>query len=275
MKQILVPVDFSETSLNAARYALKFARKVGGCVSLLHAFMPPPVFPQYDGLLMSEAGMREMQERNLKELAEKLHKEDIMIKVDAFVMDGQLSQAVRQFRSLKEVFMIVMGITGAGKLKQTLIGSNTLDVAKHTQTPVLIIPEHAVYDDITDIGLATDFREVAETIPENNIRWVLDATGARLHVLNVDFEHAHANADTPFQSGLVETMFQRYAPRYHFIDHPDIAEALDQYAEKLSIEMLIVVPKKHHFIDRLFRGSATQKLVFHSRIPVLVMCDVA
>ena len=275
MKQILVPVDFSETSLNAARYALKFARKVGGCITLLHAFMPPPVFPQYDGLLMNEAGMRDMHERNIKELAEKLHKEDIMIKVDAFVMDGHLSQAVQQFRSLKKVFMIVMGITGAGKLKQTLIGSNTLDVAKHTQTPVLIIPEHAEYDDITDIGLATDFREVTETVPEKNIRSVLDATGARLHVLNVDFEHAHANADTPFQSGLVEAMFQQYAPRYHFIDHPDIAEALDQYAEKLSIEMLIVVPKKHHFIDRLFRGSATQKLVFHSRIPVLVMYDVA
>lgn len=275
MKQILVPIDFSETSINAARYALKFARKVGGSVSLLHAFLPPPVYPQIDGLMMSELGIRDMQERNLHELADKLHKDDIMIKVDAFVMDGNVSDAVRQFRNVKEVFMIVMGITGAGKLKQKLIGSNTLDVAKRAQIPVLIVPEEAVYSDITDLGLATDFREVAETIPEKNIRAVLDATGARLHVLNVDYEHAYTNADTPFQSGLLETMFQQYSPRYHFIEHPDIAEALDQYALKLHIELLMVVPKKHHLVDKIFKGSQTKKLVFQSRVPVLVMCDVA
>lgn len=275
MKQILVPVDFSETALNAARYALKFARKVGGRLMLLHAFTAPPMNPQLGSVEVTALGMRDMIARNLQTLANALHKEDSMIKVDTEVVEGTLSDAVRAYSSLHEVFMIVMGITGAGKIKQTFIGSNTLDVAKHAGAPVLIVPENAVYADITDIGLATDFRKIAETVPEKNIRSVLDATGARLHVLHVDDAQSRSNADTPFQSGLVETMFQQYAPRYHFIENHDISEALDHYAGKLHIEMLMVVPKRHHLIDRLFSASQTKKLVFHSHIPVLVLCPLA
>lgn len=275
MKQILVPIDFSETSLNAARYALKLARKVGGRLTLIHAFTPPPVNPQLGNLEVTALGMRDMLIRNLQTLADSLNREDAMIQVQAHVMEDTLSDALHAYSSLHEVFMIVMGITGAGKIKQTLIGSNTLDVAKQAGAPVLIVPENAVYADITDIGLATDFRKISETVPEKNIRSVLDATGARLHVLHVDDAQSRTNADTPFQSGLVETMFQSYAPRYHFIENHSVAEALDHYAGKLHIEMLMVVPKRHHFIDRLFSASQTKKLVFHSHIPVLVLYGLA
>lgn len=271
MKTILVPVDFSETSVNAARYAVKFAAKTGAKIMLMHAFEPPLMYPLNEGMQISEVGLREMQKAELETLAAHLQRENPLVKIEHMLMDGSLTEAVRQFANVIQTFMVIMGITGAGKVKEVLIGSNTLSVARNIELPVLIVPENAQYQDVTDIGLATDFRDVVETIPYDKIMGVLDATGARLHVLNVDFQYAYSSDDTPFQSGLVETMFQAYAPRYHFIEHENIAEGLSEYAEKHGIELLIAIPKKHNLLERLFTGSFTKKLVFHSRLPVLVV----
>jgi nucleotide-binding universal stress UspA family protein len=273
MKTFLVPVDFSATSLNAARYAQKFAKQVGAKIMLVHAYMPPPSFPMVEGIVYSEESLRELMQQKLDDLAKQLDQEDSIVKVEKMLVDGRLLQVIQTLTDAMQVFLVVMGITGAGKVKETLIGSNTLDVAKNIKAPVLIVPEDALYTNINDIGLTTDFRDVTTTIPDDKVKAFVMDSGARLHVLNVDFDHRQWTPDTPFQSGLVETMFEHFHPSYHFIESENMADGLSDYALKHSIEMLIAVPKKHNLIEKIFAGSHTKELAFHSKVPVLVMHD--
>ncbi len=271
MEAILVPVDFSSTSLNAATYALSYAKQVGAKIILVHVFEAPLVYPVYQGAEITPEGLREINKKELQLLAAQLSEKEPIIKVEYMQFDGRLSDVIRQLQEAMQVSLVIMGITGAGKLKEKLIGSNTLAVSKQIVTPVLIIPENAVYNKINDIGLTTDFRDVVETIPDKSVKKILDATGAKLHVLNVDFKNRQWTDDTPFQSGLVETMFEHYHPRYHFIDHEDMVEGLNEYAQRFSIELLIVIPQKHNLIEKIFSGSHTKELLFHSEVPVMVM----
>lgn len=271
MKTILVPVDFSQTSVNAARYALKFAKQAGGKIMLLHAFLSPSALPMQGDMQLTEEGLWQMNQEELKKLAAMLSAEENFVKVEYMQLRGTVTEAVMQFEDTIQTLLVIMGITGSGKISETLIGSNTLAVARRTVIPVVIVPEHAQWQPITDVGLTTDFKDVIETIPETRIKELLGVLGARLHVLNVDFKDREWTDDTPFQSGLVETMFERYHPSYHFIQNENIADGLSAYAIKHGIELLIAIPKKHNLLDRLFSKSYTKELVFHSKVPVLVL----
>ena len=65
MKAILVPVDFSATSVHAARYAQQVARQIGAKLILVHAYMPPPSFPMVEGMLYTEESLRNLMKEKL------------------------------------------------------------------------------------------------------------------------------------------------------------------------------------------------------------------
>ena len=271
LKTILVPVDFSSTSENAAQYALQLCKQAGAKIILVHAYEPPPSFPMVEGLIYTEESLRDFMQQKLEELSAKLAKQEAIVKVEYMLINGQLRNVIQQLTDAMQVLMIIMGITGAGKLKETFIGSNTLTVASATTVPLLIIPEDARYTSITDIGLTTDFRDVTDTIPYKKINELITTLGARLHVLNIDMNQKNWTADTPFQSGLVETMFEHHHPTYHFIEGEDMAEGLSSYALTHSIEILVTIPRKHNLLQKLFMGSHTKQLAFHSKVPVMII----
>ncbi len=271
MEAILVPVDFSTTSMNAATYALSYAKQTGEKVILLHAYEAPAMYPVYQGAEISPEGLLEINKKELKLLAAQLVEKEPIVRIEHLLIEGKLDDVINKVLESTRASLIIMGVTGNGTFEKKLIGSNTLSVAKHVNVPVLIIPENADYVQVNDIGLTTDFRAVADTIPEKEVKKIMDQTGAKLHVLNVDFNDVRWTNDTPFQSGLIETMFQYYHPHYHFIDNPDMVEGLNEYTEKFGIELLIVIPHKHNILEKLFSGSHTKEILFHSDIPVMVM----
>lgn len=271
MKTILVPVDFSPTSLNAARYALKFAMQAGAKIILVHAFQEPLQYPLRNGVELTAEGLWEVNLDQLRQLQAQFNVAAPLTKTEILQLKGSLTEAIKQLQENMQVTLLIMGITGAGKVKETLIGSNTLAIARETTVPVLIVPEEATYERVTDIGLTTDFREVIDTIPARRIKDIAYMLGSRLHILNVDFRNEYSTADTRLQSGLLETMFQEFSPRYHFIEKENIAEGLSDYAQKHGIELLIAVPRQKNFIDRIFSRSQTKQLVFQSKLPVLII----
>lgn len=271
MKTILVPVDFSETSINAVRYAAQLAVQINGKVMMLHAYQYPVIHPMDKGMELTDEGVKEI---NLKELARIKHiveSEIPLVKLEYIVINGILSGVINVFAENFRTDLIVMGLSGAGKVKELLIGSNTLDVASNTRIPVIIVPEKCKFRSVEKIVLATDFRDVVENIPDTQVKRFLSATGARLHIVNVDYHHEYATVDTPFQSSMIEAMFQSWSPEYHFVEDYNVQEGLSRYVEENDINILIAVPHKHNVLHKLFMPSHTRQLVFHSKVPVMVV----
>ena len=271
MKSILVPVDFSDTSINAAHYAAKLALQTKGRVMLLHAYRYPVIYPVDKGMELTDEGIKEINKKELLHIKTIVEREEPLIKVEYMILNGNLSGVINMLSENMRVDLIVMGITGAGVLKEKLIGSNTLDVANNTRIPVIIVPEKCRFKKIEKIGLTTDFKEVVESIPDKTVIKFLEATGARLHVINVDYHHEYATTDTPFQSGLLESMFQFCRPQYHFVEDENIIEGISRCAEEEKMDMLIAVPHKHSLLERIFTESHTKQIIFHSKVPVMVV----
>jgi len=280
MKTILVPVDYSETAKNAAFYALSFAKQLGADkIILYNAFQPPvpadPVGITTDGNfntigLYDVEGLTEsnrMHLDNLKKVISDTYNGDIS--VEAFSEYNTLREGIEEICRSQDIALIVMGISESDRLTETLVGSNSVDVAKHTTIPVIIIPYNATYKPIQEILFTCDYKNVSKTVPVALMKNILTVTGAHLHVLHVD-----ADAETKEhlqQASILKNLLQDVPADYHTLQHTDFREAVNQFTAQYNIDLIVAIPKKHSFFDGLFHHSHTKTLAFHSHIPLLLM----
>ena len=55
----------------------------------------------------------------------------------------------------------------------------------------------------------------------------------------------------------------------------DLRHALNDFIEEHHCDMLVMMPHKHEWIERLFKKSETKNMIFHTHIPLLVLPEIA
>jgi nucleotide-binding universal stress UspA family protein len=139
LNSILVPVDFSDASRQALRYAAAFARRLGATLTLLHVLAPLNV----PSRLASDGERRQVEylrhaEQSLAELAQG---EMPDIAAGTRVMAGRVYEKIVQFAEEARSGLIIIGTHGAGGLKRLLIGSTAENVVRQAPCPVLVVRE--------------------------------------------------------------------------------------------------------------------------------------
>jgi len=280
MKNMLVPVDYSEAAKNALYYAVGFARQIGADKIILYNAFQPPVPADTMSITtdgnFNTLGLYDMESitdgnkvhlERLKQEIKEAYNSDIAVEtISEFNM---LSEGVAAICQSQNIALIVMGISEAGGLTETLVGSNSLDVAKHVTTPVIIVPHNATYQPIQQILFTCDYKNVTATVPVTLLKNTLSATGAHLHILHVDAD-TETNEHLQ-QAAVLKGLLQDVPADYYSIQHNDFKEAVNTFATQHNIDLIIAIPKKHGFFEGLFHHSHTKALAFHSSIPLLLI----
>ncbi|MBV8254910.1 MAG: universal stress protein [Chitinophaga sp.] len=275
MKTILVPTDFSDIAFNAATYAIDMAHAMGvERVVLYHAYeliVPIPDVPtavpmvNADDLRVSSLEGLDKMKKDLQPMAG--DKVTLLSRADNTLLAATINDVCKE----EEVDLIIMGITGGSKLEEILVGSNTIDVVKHTTTPVLIIPAVARFKPIEKIVFACDMRHVVDTTPVGLLKKLLNTFHAELHVINIDHESKHFTPDTPFETLMLDTLLEGYNPIYHFLDNTNIVAGIVDFAEANHADLILTIPKKHGLFESIFKRSSTSKLAFKTHVPLLTI----
>jgi nucleotide-binding universal stress UspA family protein len=257
MKTVIIPVDFSETSLNAARYAAEMLSGNRDASIILYS-------------MYYKDEEYEVTSNYLESL-----KKELLVKgdksIECILEEGNnLIESLERLAYQKTATLIVMGITGKSPLKQAVIGSNTLKIATRNVCPVLIVPAHAEFKGISNVALASDFNDVENITPVRYLKAVLDLFKPTLHIVNVNSEiHVALNEELKAEKEWLQNTFSDYNPQFYFITTYDFLETIEQFIQDNTIDIIINVPKNHGFYDSVFKASSTRKLVFQSTIPVL------
>jgi len=274
MQTIIVPTDFSETARNAALYAISFARQMNcNRIILYNAYQAPPVVDVNMAMVeTADIGMlKKISEDGLETFLQQLSPLCEGIELVTQSEYGMVAADINDVCEKYNADIIVMGVTGTGKLAETLIGSYAVDTSRYAEVPVIIVPPGAVYTPIHEVMLACDFSKIEQTVPAKSIRKILDETGAKLFVVNVDHNNKHFKADTLFESFMLNNMLNSYNPEYQFIDDTDFTSAINRVALEKEVDLIITIPKKMGWFDHLFKRSHTSMLAFHSHVPIMVV----
>jgi nucleotide-binding universal stress UspA family protein len=273
MKRIIVPTDFSETSKNAARYAVQIAASISASSVVLYhvtdkialgSDSSPLTEDRNDRLVIMQAALD-----NWKGEFSGLSPVEIELVVEE---GNSLTDNLGRYIRHHGIDFIIMGITGATRLEQVLMGSNALNVVNLGVSPVIIVPPDAVFKPIKRVLFACDFKDVSSTVPVAPIKSMLDIFKPTVFVVNVDTDHyVEVTEEYKVQRALLEKMLADYNPEFYFIRRYDFEESISAFAADRDVDLILTVPKKHNFLLGLFKTSHTKKLAYHSHVPLLAV----
>lgn len=276
MKTILVPVDFSATALNAARYAVRMSRQVGAeRLILFHTYggsyqildQGPEVVYETTRILL------ENMTADLKKLQEELDAiAPASLHIDTHISDGFLLEDALELVKEHGVDLIVMGITGKNNIEQKLIGTNTYRLSSESPVPVLIVPSKADFSEVKHVALSLKFKEgIFEETPYMAIKDIIKDLGAKLTILNVAKEDYLENPRA-VQQGVKESkrMFGDVEASVVYLGDDDVVPSIVEYVNDNDIQLLLAITHKMGFLKSLFQGSVTKQLAFHTTVPLMV-----
>jgi nucleotide-binding universal stress UspA family protein len=144
-KRILCPVDFSDASLNALKYATSMAQEADGQLTVLHVVAHE--FENADDMasIVSDAGMtidsfvKQREEALRRRLQEAVATAPEFCSVESLMTHGKPWRDVLRIATERRSDLIVMGVQGRGAADLLFFGSTTQHVVREALCPVLTL----------------------------------------------------------------------------------------------------------------------------------------
>jgi len=278
MKKILIPTDFSSTAYNSTVYGLDFAKQIRAeRVALFNAFQAPinvspdPMVPSIESFDFDT--LRKASSDSLHYFKHSvLTDSPCDFPVDEMSECCTLSADIDQIAKENEIDLIIMGITGTGSISEVFVGSNTIQVSKHTTVPLMIVPPSAIFSPVRNILFLTDYVNVKATTPSEEITKLLEATKANLIVLHVDQNYQEENTESEnAEKEVLSSMFQNYKLEFFTANNSNFIDAVNDFIALKGIDLVIAVPKKHSFPDNILHHSYSKSMAFHTTVPLVMI----
>jgi nucleotide-binding universal stress UspA family protein len=273
MNTLLVPTDFSDTSKNAARFAAHVANVVPDSQLVLYNVFDT-IEAGSDGTPLdsddeARGAMMELALQSVKNELSVITDAPIKLVVEEkhnFV-DG-LDRYIRH----NNIQLVIMGITGSGRLGKLFVGSNTLSLVERQVVPIMIVPPEAKFKGANNIMLISDFKDVDRMIPWHELKAALNLFRGDLHVVNVDSDHyVQITQEYRREATRVEEMLKDYNPEFYFIRMYNFMEAINQFVIDKEIDLIFTIPKSHSFLTHFFKTTHTSKLAYQSVVPIVAV----
>ncbi len=140
-KRLLCPVDFSEPSISALRFAVSIAKESDAPVAIVHVFECPP-----DDELRAERAFdvleyrRQVEEQATRQLDALLSQDERnWCRPTTTLSYGKPCRQILTIAENQEADLIVMGVHGRNALDLMLFGSTTNQVVRRASCPVLTL----------------------------------------------------------------------------------------------------------------------------------------
>lgn len=146
IRRILVPVDFSERSVPALRYALDIAKEMGARVDVVHVWEPPAyVAPDMMVSLAEEDGDRTIAELARTEISKEMQRllEELNERGDGGVKGrlevGAVPKTIINLANSGEYDLVVIATHGRTGISRLVLGSVAEQVVRSAECPVLTL----------------------------------------------------------------------------------------------------------------------------------------
>lgn len=278
MKKILVPTDFSNTANNAYLYALHMANNLDlklyvlysyltPILSATHAGQPESLQALYEEIELSKFDSFKKNVNILRDLATEnnLNPDDIVFLFE----EGPLVNSIKKIVASEDIYAIVMGTTGASGISETMIGTNTVDVIKSVNKPVLAIPTEAKFKAIKKVVFTTLFRDKDKAALQEIVK-IGEKIPFEIYCIHV-INDTNYLPDVLIQSDEWSKLHNNANLEFVFLEkNGTIENTVNKFLDENNIDVLAIVKRNRSFFDKLINSSLSNKFVFHAQIPIWV-----
>ena len=273
--KILVPIDFSETSISALDYAITIASELDSELILLHVVESYEFNSAYRNKDISADIITKGLEAKMREVAqERGAGSNLKLKFEHRVgkIYKMINQTVKDF-NIDLVIMGTHGATGITEFGKYIMGTNAYRVVQMCSCPVITIKEKIHEGRFENILLPLDLTKATKKKVETGIEFA-KMFSSNMHVLAVStFFNEFTDHVPKLKKDLDEVVSEIKSEGitcYSDVEtHENPAHAVLTYAEKNDIDLIIIMTKQEKRWDELFVGSSAKRIISASKIPVL------
>ena len=264
---ILVPVDLSESSLNALETAVNVAKKHKASIQILN---------------VEESNLNTLEDINAPYFTNSANSSDVLnalvgaihhnhgIKPSILNEEGNVADIVIKTSFLQHADLIVMGAHGASGYRDGFIGSNTYAVIKNAWCPVLSVPSKKQITGYRNILFPV--RPVTGVLTPYQIVRLFTNPGTTIEVLGLSNRLVDAGSsvlDTLLNEIKDELNNDKVKARNSWTSGISIADDILKYAQETNPDLIVVTPSLDVTSKPKYIGPHAQKIIHCAKFPVL------
>ncbi len=285
-KAILCPLDFSELSDLALKYAAIGARVYAATLVILHAetFELPRYFArgERDRLMQELATARDSVRNDLVQRVGKVlgtTGEGLAERFD--VVESPPVDAILESAGRDGIDLIVLGTHGHGGMKRLVLGSVAENVVRHSRVPVFTVrqKEHAFIDvsladsvpRLNRILCPVNNTDVAKTALEHAVS-LAERFGAKLSVL-YSIERGESLGRSAAQESFCSWIGEKVRSQCALepiVRQGDASEQIIAHAREEKMDLIVMGAEHRPFLDATFFGRTTELVLRHAPVPVFL-----
>ena len=263
MKHILLPTDFSGTSVKAAYFAMDLYGAEDARYTLLNTYLKPA----YGNVLLPPMPDTERASRNgLRRVERRCRKHEGKVYIGQVATFHELTRAVQEVHRKKPVDVVVMGTQGEGNYGR--VGHNTSAVVTGGVPAVITVPAEWSSAPIKRILFADDGQGItnAGMAP---LLGIAERTGAHVTVLYVGDPAEDPRTKEHLRK--LSTSFGDIPHSFVTVDSDGVTGAMDRMVVERQIHLVAVVHRERSFWKRIFLASTSKRMALHATVPLLVL----
>lgn len=279
MKKLIVKISSVETSMGIMNYSLQLATDLNLPVEFIYSFNPE-VYPL--GIPGTSETTYQMMEQSFNESVEQVKKE--MEQYIAEVKNKGITKIPINYKVIKAPLNALVEeigkINGAESLvlennsntEDMLIGETNMEFIRNISLPIWVLPNNVMYKAFKHIVYATNYNKSDISTLKNLSAFAkkFNADITALHVTdNLDFEEKVKNMG--FKNMLKEKT--NYPINVQVLveeNNEDPSEMINSFAKSADADIIVMLKQNKSFFERVFKGSATKKLINKTDLPVLI-----
>lgn len=271
MKKILVPCDFSDSAIQAFKFAIEIANQSKGEIVLLNVVELPVI---HENVMMPTFSFEDTYLKELKGRADidfaKMKSNWVKdgLNVSTHVEYGAPTPTISKFIEEKKIDLVVMGTKGASGLKEFFVGSNTEKIVRRSPVPVISIKKSVKASSIKNIVFPSTLHEDEEGLTMR-VKALQNFFKAKLNIIYV-------NTPSNFRTDVTtRKMMKDYAERFMLKDYTlnifnDLNEELGvaHFVNEIKGDMVAMSTHGRKGLNHLMSGSIAEDMVNHLELPI-------
>ena len=278
VKNILVPVDFSDTSIAAFQYAQYLASLLDASLTVVHVHhIPSNAVDEY----LAGTDIYDQLLKDKKDLLDTYVNLNLLKEGDRYFPIKEIKTIVKEGDPITELLklsastkysMIAMGTFGAGNFTKLLFGSVASDVSRNAACPVLLVPKQIEFKGIKNVLYAGDHESANSKMLSDIALWA-KKFDAHIHLVHINDDAK--NSKKKKETFELEQLFDKKAAhldlRMITVEADTVHSGIIDYSQQHQIDLVVLVTHQRSFWEKIMHRSVVQQMIKNTQVPLMVL----
>jgi nucleotide-binding universal stress UspA family protein len=267
IKTIIVPLDFSNESLDGLNMALMLAKKTGANVEMVHV-----IGKNTDNTYEFLEQENHLAKTKFEEILQKCKDGgNINCALKYIIKEGKIFSEISDLADKCEDSLIVLSTHGESGFEDLFIGGNAYKIISHSKNPVITVRKSKISPNINKIVLPLDITlETREKVPYTvNLARLF---GSEIHLITVRSSHLKSIEKKllKYTEQVCAFLWEHDIPyKVEHLQSGNLTDVILNYSVSVSADLISIMTEQERSVSNLLLGTYAHQMINKATIPVL------